>query len=137
MMEAYWPTAGDSPDASRHDIDHSRWLNSASKLVFSITLGSAPWGKSASATLVTGDPAEAVQRLKSEPGADMLLIGSASLARTLIREGLIDEYRINVNPVMLGGGARLFPDAPTQGLELVASRTFGSGVVGLHYVAAR
>ena len=56
MMEPYWPTAGDSPDASRHDVDHSRWLNSASKLVFSNTLGSAPWGESASATLVTAQP---------------------------------------------------------------------------------
>jgi dihydrofolate reductase len=134
MMEGYWPHAADQPGASRHDVEHSRWLNGATKLVFSNTLESAPWGPSGTATLVRDDPASAVRRLKQQPGADMLLVGSASLARTLIAHGLIDDYWLNLNPVILGGGTPLFPSRPTPlDLTLVASRTFSSGVLSLHY----
>jgi dihydrofolate reductase len=67
----------------------------------------------------------------------MLLIGSASVARECARLGLIDEYRINVNPVILGGGTPVFPQLTTaRTLELVASRTFAGGVVGLHYTTS-
>ena len=136
MMESYWPTAADSPQATRHDIDHARWLNGATKLVFSKTLPAAPWGATGTATLVNDDSVEVMHTLKQQPGRDLVLIGSASLARTFIRLGLIDEYRLNLNPVVLGGGTPLFPDAADmRQLELVASRTFSSGVVGLQYAA--
>jgi dihydrofolate reductase len=96
--------------------------------------GEMEWGKSKQAQVVKD--AEALRRLKQAPGADMLLIGSASVARELARLGLIDEYRINVNPVILGGGTPLFPQVDTPlTLRLVASRTFGGGVVGLHLAA--
>jgi dihydrofolate reductase len=79
MMEAYWPTAGDAPEASQHDIDHSRWLNRSTVIVVSRTLGSARWGASGQAQVVH-DPT-ALRPLKDHPGANLLLIGSASLAR--------------------------------------------------------
>jgi dihydrofolate reductase len=79
-----------------------------------------------------------MRELKQQPGKDMLLIGSASTARAFIRDRLIDEYRLTVNPVILGGGTQLFPDAePRQDLRLVSARTLGSGVVALHYLAAQ
>jgi dihydrofolate reductase len=135
MMESYWPTAGDAPGASQHDIDHSRWLNNATVIVVSRTLESARWGASGQARVVKD--AAALRALKDQPGANMLLIGSASLARECARLGLIDEYRINVNPVMLGGGTPLFPQlTASRSLELVASRTYAGGVVGLHYTTA-
>jgi dihydrofolate reductase len=135
MMETYWPTAGDAPGASQHDIDHSRWLNTSTVVVVSRTLDSARWGASGRAQVVK-DPT-ALRALKDQPGANMLLIGSASVARECARLGLIDEYRINVNPVILGGGTPVFPQLTTaRTLELVASRTFAGGVVGLHYTTS-
>lgn len=136
MMAAYWPTAADDPDASPHDVEHGRWTASATKLVFSRTLSSAPWGASASATLVRDDVSTALRRLKGESGGDMVVLGSASLAHALIRDGLVDDYRLNVNPVVLGTGLPLFPEmAQPRNLRLVGNRQFASGVLGLHYTA--
>jgi dihydrofolate reductase len=135
MMAAYWPTVADDPDATRHDLEHSRWTDRATKLVFSSTLREAPWG-AGSATLVGGDASTALRTLKQQPGGDMVLLGSASLARSLIRDGLVDEYRINVNPVVLGDGTSLFPEmADARRLKLEGVHPFASGVVGLHYSA--
>jgi dihydrofolate reductase len=134
MMESYWPTAGDQPNASRHDIDHSQWLNGATKLLLSKTLSAAKWGDTGSARVVH-DVAE-LRQIKQESGGDMLLIGSASVARECIALALADELRINVNPVILGGGTPLFPNVQTPTtLRLVASHNLPSGVVGLHYAA--
>jgi len=129
MMEGYWPTAADNPSATSHDIDHSRWVNNATKLVFSRTLEEVGW---ANARLVKGNIAEEITGLKQQPGKNLLMIGSPSLAHTFMQLGLIDEYRINVNPAVLGNGMPLFKDVRLE-LELLASKTFNSGVVGLHY----
>src|SRR5712691_2703957 len=137
MMQAYWPTAADDPNASAHDIHHSQWTRTATKLVFSRTLPAAPWDASGDATLIRDDVATVIRQLRQQSGRDLVLLGSASLARTLIRDGLVDEYRVNVNPVVVGGGTRLFPDTTSvRQLCLESSRIFQSGVVGLHYTAA-
>src|SRR5919199_4942298 len=84
LMESYWPTAGEQPDASRHDVEHSNWLNNATIYVFSKSLQAAPWGRSRAATLVREpDLRRAVDSLTSQPGKDIVLIGSASLANAL------------------------------------------------------
>lgn len=135
-MAAYWPTAAEDPNASPHDVEHGRWTAKATKLVFSRTLNSAPWGESASATLVREDVSTAIRRIKGEPGGDMVLLGSASLAHALIRDGLVDDYRLNVNPVVLGGGLPLFPETgQPRNLRQAGCRLFASGVVGLRYIA--
>jgi dihydrofolate reductase len=131
MMEAYWPTAGDSPAASRHDIEHSRWANQALKLAFSRTLERTEWQTT---RIVRDDIPGEIARLKRQPGKNLLMIGSPSLAHTFTRLGLIDEYRLNVNPVVLGRGIPLFADlADRVNLQLADSKTYASGVVGLHY----
>src|ERR1044071_5322565 len=86
MMASYWPTAADQPDASAHDVAHGRWTAAATKLVYSRTLESARWGESASATLVRDDVSESIRALKQQPGGDMVLLGSGSLAHSLIRD---------------------------------------------------
>jgi dihydrofolate reductase len=135
MMAAYWPAAADSPGATQHDIDHSRWVNNATRLIFSKTLTTAPWGNWAPATVMSSVDAAEIAALKQQPGKDLLLIGSIDLAQEFMRLGLIDEYRINLNPVLLGGGRALFPAAGArQDLELAGSETFRSGVTALHYV---
>jgi dihydrofolate reductase len=134
MMAGYWPTAGEQPGAGRHDIEHARWVNAATKLVFSRTLESSDW---ANTVFVKGDIAGTIVAMKQQPGKNLVLIGSVSLAREFIRLGLVDEYWINVNPVVLGGGMPLFPDTGARtDMTLVGSTVFASGVVNLHYERA-
>jgi dihydrofolate reductase len=136
IMQSYWPTAASQPDATSHDIHHSEWTRTATKLVFSKTLPAAPWDASGDATLIRDDVASVIRQLRQESGKDMVMLGSASLARTLIAQGLVDDYRLNLNPIVVGGGVALFPDTTSlRQLQLASCRTFRSGVVGLHYVA--
>jgi dihydrofolate reductase len=131
MMEEYWPTAPDRPDATQHDIHHVVWLRSATKIVLSKLLTQSTWPNT---RVLHGDPSDVIASLKREPGKNMVLIGSASVARAFIGRGLIDEFRLTLNPVMLGGGTSLFPNQVAKAdLKLVESKALGSGVVALHY----
>ena len=112
-------------------------MNNAQRYVFSNTLEAAPWGDS-TCEIVRGDPVEAVARLKQQEGGNVFLVGSITLAQSLMRAGLVDEYHVNVSPVLLGAGRRLFPEGLTQALELrlVASDALPGGVLALHYEPA-
>ena len=110
-------------------------MNTLPKIVFSKTLDTVEWNNT---RLVTGDAAVEVSRLKQQPGQNLFVFGSADLAATLIQNGLIDEFRIIVNPVVIGSGTPLFKNI--QGLlhlDLVKSRAFQNGNVLLYYVPAR
>ncbi len=122
-MANYWPTA------PADEIENQ--MNNLPKIVFSGTLQNAEWKNS---TLVKSDAAAEISRLKQLPGKDMVILGSASLASFLLQRGLIDEYRVILNPVFLGSGKPLFQDVKER-LRLKLSRTtlFGSGVVVLYY----
>ena len=133
LMAGYWPTAADGPNATQHDISHARWVNSVPKLVFSRTLDAAPWGQG-QAQLIKDDVAAVMPAIKEQPGQNLLMIGSAGLAQDFMRHGLIDEFRLFVNPVILGAGKRLFPEMESRvELELVESKPLASGVLALHY----
>ena len=134
MMAAYWPTAADAPDADSHATHHASWVNNAQRYVVSKTLQSAPWGDSF-CTILRGDPAAEIARLKQQPGGNIFLVGSISLAQGLMRANLIDEYHLTLNPVLLGGGTPLFPAGLPQAmnLQLVSSRALPTGVIALHY----
>lgn len=122
LFADYWPSAT-GPDADR--------LNELPKIVFSRTLETVEWKNS---TLVKENVAEEVARLKQRAGKDLALFGSASLASTLIRLGLIDEYRILMTPVVLGRGTPMFKDITDRvALKLVSATTWSSGVVALYY----
>jgi dihydrofolate reductase len=131
MMEGHWPTAAESPTASKHDIDHARWVNNAPKIVFSRTLENVAWKNS---RIVRDNIPEEITRLKQQPGKNLLMIGSTNTAHTFMQLGLIDEYRLNVNPVVLGKGIPLFAEIQDPiNLQLLNAKTYASGVVGLHY----
>ena len=131
MMEGYWPTAAENPGATRHDIDHAQWVNNATKLVFSRTIEDVSWENT---RVVSGDIAGTIREMKAQPGANLLMIGSAGLAREFLRLRLIDELWLNVNPVILGSGIPLFDEQSGRtDLKLASSRIFESGVVGLCY----
>lgn len=121
-MASHWPTAkGKTAD----------FMNAIRKVVFSRTLESADWNNT---RLVAGPAEEEVARLKQEPGKDILTFGSADLCSTLMRHGLIDEYRIGVAPVVLGGGSPLFKPGPDRfKFELVDTRALKTGCVILTY----
>jgi dihydrofolate reductase len=110
-------------------------MNGLPKYVVSRTLEEPlEWDNS---TLIEGDVAEAVAGLKQQPGQDVLIYGSGELVSTLMQHDLIDEYRLMVFPVVVGGGKRLFEDAAeTTVLKLVDTKTFDSGVVVLTYEPA-
>jgi dihydrofolate reductase len=119
IFAASWPKATDPDDpiASR--------LNTLPKYVVSNTLSSADWQNS---TIVNGDVTAEVARLKEAPGRELQVHGSGALARTLLENDLVDEWRLLVFPVIVGAGRRLFPEAGVAtSLRLVVSRTTPSG----------
>ncbi len=134
MMEGYWPTVLQDTAATKHDLDHARWVEDVEKIVFSETLEKVEWNNT---RLIKDNIAEEVLKLKQQPGKDLVIFGSPGLARSLMQLGLIDAYRLTINPVILGSGIPLFADVEDKiNLKLVNSRTFRSGVVALHYETA-
>ena len=113
---AAWPSRTD---------EFSDRINKLPKHVASRTLKEMAWN----ATLLKGDDAKELSRLKQQPGQDILMYGCGGLAYTLAQHGLIDEYQIKVFPVAVGNGKRLFHDKGKVGLKLINSKTFSTGVV--------
>ena len=125
IWAAFWPTQ------TVGDQDLIERMNGIPKYVVSNTLKRADWNNT---TIISGDIAARVAKLKEQAGGDMLVYGSPDLVDELLRHELVDEYRLLVYPVILGSGKRLFRDRiDTHFLRLVESRTFGSGVVLLRY----
>jgi dihydrofolate reductase len=129
-MVSYWPT----PEALASDPQVAGQMNATPKIVFSRTLDQAEWNNT---RLVQTDPVAEVTRLKQQPGGDIFVMGSSNLAVTLAAAGLIDEYRIMVNPILLGQGTPLLQGLPAAvKLKLAATRTFGNGNLLLTYQPA-
>ena len=128
VMASYWPTEF----AISNDPSVAELMNNMPKIVFSKTLDKAEWTNT---RLVNDHPAVEVSRLKEQPGKDIAIFGSSDLAVTLAERGLIDEYRIIINPVFLGSGTPLLKGIKEKlNLKLLKSRTFKSGNVLLYYV---
>ena len=135
MMESYWPTAADQPDASDHDRAHSRWYKSARKVVLSKTLSQ---DSHPDIDIISSNLSEQIGALKKGEGSEILVFGSPSATHALMAEDLIDEYWLFVNPILLGQGIPLFKNIQDRtALKLVDSKIFPSGVVGLQYEVKR
>lgn len=122
---AYWPaqSSDESPIAGT--------INGLPKYVVSTTLAEVDWENS---TLLRGDLGEEIAKLKREPGKDIAVSGSATLVHSLLRDGLLDELRLMIHPVVVGRGRRLFENGISETpLELVASQRFSTGVLDLTY----
>jgi len=135
MMQSYWPTAGEQPGASKHDKEHSAWYSKVSKIVLSRTMSD----KGLDNTIVISDElADKINKIKKQEGENILIFGSPSASHSLMGLGLIDEFWLFVNPVLLGKGIPLFKDVTeTTKLKLVETKTFSSGVIALHYETQR
>jgi dihydrofolate reductase len=125
---AYWPSQGEQ--------DVAGYMNNTPKFVVSTTLEEPlEWQNS---TLIKGDVAQEIARLKQRPGKDVSITGSGTLVRSLLRDDLLDELRLMVHPVVVGSGKRLLEEGGAhKALKLVDSKTFGSGVVYLTYQPAQ
>ncbi|MCB9045761.1 MAG: dihydrofolate reductase family protein [Chitinophagales bacterium] len=137
MMEGYWPTAADKPNASRHDIEHSKWYKNAHKIVLSTTLQDEGLTNT---TIIRDNLRERINDIKRSTNGgseDILLFGSPTATHALMQLGLIDGYWLFVNPVILGQGIPLFAGIKDKvKLQLQTTRPFASGVTELSYVVA-
>jgi len=133
-----WPAMASNPSSPKELVDFAHWIEDTPKVVFSTTLEKAEWKNSRVVSVnADDDVAKEVVRLKEQPGGDMVVFGGARFAQTLGRLGLIDEYRLKLQPVALGSGLPLFKDVKSRvGLKLVKSQAFKSGVVALCYQPA-
>jgi dihydrofolate reductase len=133
VMSAYWPTAEDEEDATPLIVDFARVWCAMPKVVFSQTLETVDWNS----RLERGDPVEVVARMKAETDGQLELAG-ATLAAPIVRAGLVDEYRLVVSPIAVGGGTPFFPTLPSWiPLRLMENRQFPGGTVLLRYEAVR
>lgn len=127
MMVAWWPT----PAASEADPKMADGMNIAEKIVFYGSLKRSPWNNT---RVVHSDPVAEVRRLKARAGTDMVILGSGTIVSLLTLAGLIDSYKLVVNPVVLGSGRTMFDGlhGPLD-LHLTESRAFENGNVVLSY----
>ncbi len=132
MMENYWPTAGDRPNASKHDIEHSKWYKNVHKVVLSKTMDGEDLTNT---TIISDHLLDTINQIKQQAGNDILLFGSPTATHSLIQLNLIDGYWLFVNPIILGHGIPLFVDIKDKiKLKLLTTRQFTSGVTELNYI---
>ncbi|HTH83114.1 MAG TPA: dihydrofolate reductase family protein [Mucilaginibacter sp.] len=129
-MAGYWPTMGNCLSQSRDDVAFAEMMNSYPKIVCSNTLTRLTWNNS---RLICGKIDQQISLLKQQAGKDIIIYGSGKLVASLVKSGLIDEYRLWVYPVSIGKGKSLFKNR--QSMKLLNIRQFPSGVVVLNYEA--
>jgi dihydrofolate reductase len=132
-MASYWPNVENIPDAAPSDLAYSKIWVPMPKVVFSRTMEQADWNT----TVASGDLAEEVAAAKARSDGDVAFFGGPSIANALLERDLIDEFRLFIHPVALGGGHRLFPTSASRTkLRLVEARTFDGTVAYVHWVRA-
>ncbi|MDP4216510.1 MAG: dihydrofolate reductase family protein [Bacteroidota bacterium] len=131
LMAGYWPKELENPNADERSKAHAQWVDKATKFVFSRTMKKADWNN----TIVINDNiAEEINKLKQQPGKDLVIFGSPGLAHSFMELDLIDEYQLTLNPVLLGGGKPIYQNIKSKtNLKLIKATPLKSGVVGLHY----
>jgi dihydrofolate reductase len=131
MMESYWPAVLNDPKATGHFLNHSKWYEKAGKVVFSRRLDRLD---NPTAKLIKDNLPGEIESLKKNPGKNLMIFGSPRLVHSFAQLGLIDEFVITVNPIILGAGIPMFADIDRKiRLQLVKSTELPSGVVGFHY----
>ena len=126
LMESFWPTQ----NAIESDPGVAGIMNSYSKIVFSKTLENVTWNNT---LLIKDNLEESLDRIKSKSTKDILIFGSAHLCQTLIQRGFIDEFRLMINPVVLGAGRTMFENIKME-FQLLKTRVFGNGNILCRYI---
>lgn len=132
MMENYWPHAGNKPDATRHDLEHSKWYNKVHKVVLSKTLKGADLPNT---EFISEHLPDRINEIKQQAGEDILLFGSPAATHALIQLSLIDGFWLFMNPIILGKGIPLFTGIKNKiKLNLLTIHQFTCGVTELNYI---
>ena len=139
MMENYWPTAGNKPTATRHEMEHSKWYSKVHKVVLSKTMENEGLSNT---TIISDNLSDSINEIKqSRPASggsrskEILLFGSPAATHSLIQLNLIDGYWLFVNPIILGRGIPLFADIKDKiKLKLLTTNQFTCGVTELNYI---
>lgn len=135
LMEGYWPTAGQKPDATKHDIEHSAWYAKVHKIVISKSLNASGMNQ---VTAIGDKLADKINEIRNQNGSEILLFGSPNATHSLLSHGLIDGFWLFVNPIVLGKGIPLFENIPDRlNLNLVSTHRFDCGVTELNYLVDR
>jgi len=131
LMENYWPTAADQPNATRHDIEHSKWYKKVKKVVLSRTLKEE---NLVNTKVISENLVDEINKLKQSTDQEILVFGSPTAGHSLMASNLVDDYWFNINPVLVGKGIPVFKDIKAiTHLSLISSKVFSSGVVCVHY----
>lgn len=131
MMQDYWPNAGTQPNASKHEREHSAWYNKVPKVVLSRTLSERDL---VNTTVIADQLEDNINNIKKQEGKNILIFGSPSASNSLLNRGLVDEFWIFLNPILIGQGIPLFKDiTESVKLNLLETKTFDIGVIALHY----
>jgi len=137
-MASYWLTIPGNPESTPAELEHARFLEDSTKIVVSRTLDRVAWCDAQNTVLIQDNIADEINTIKQQPGKDIWFLGSVALAQTFMQLDLIDEYRININPTVLGQGKPLFANVTrTIPLKLLESSTLKSGVIALRYEPVR
>jgi dihydrofolate reductase len=131
-MYGYWSTQP-RQESTPTERAHAEWVNAVEKIVVSTTLESADWNNT---RLVRGDLASEFERLKEADGGTIAIYASPKLVHSFLALGLVDEFRVVIHPVVIGGGTPLFPAGTALDLDVVESRSFESGAVYVRYRVA-
>lgn len=135
MMENYWPTAGDKPTATKHDIEHAKWYSQVHKVVLSKTMKDTGLTNT---QIINANLSDSINEIKQQAGTEILLFGSPTATHSLIQLNLIDGYWLFVNPIVLGRGIPLFTDIKDKiKLNLLNTQQFNCGVTELNYTVDR
>lgn len=131
LMKSFWPDLLKDPSASKHDRDHARWIENVQKIVLSKTLKDPDWNNT---RVISDHIVDEITDLKEQEGQDLVIFGSPTAAKSLLKLGLIDELLLTICPTILGEGKSIFEDGNQRiQLRLLKSRTFASGVISARY----
>ena len=131
IMQAYWPTAADKPNASKHDVNHSAWYKKAPKVVVSKTMKGE---NLVNTTIISNDLSANINKLKQSIEKEIVMFGSPGTTQSLMAENLVDEMWLFINPILLGEGKPFFKTGKEKTkLKLLESHAFTNGVVCVHY----
>jgi dihydrofolate reductase len=135
LLDSYWPTAHDRPNATRSEINYSNWYNAANKIVLSRTLSESD---SHNTNILGANISEEINKIKQQPGKDILMFGSPAAYNSLLQLDLIDGYWIFINPVIFGEGIPLFTKRNERTkLRLLNTKEFPNGELALNYTLDR
>lgn len=129
MMQSYWLTAGEQPNASKNTNQLSTWYKKVSKIVLSKTINENGLDNT---IVISNRLADKLNEIKQD-GSDILTFVGPEASHLLLKEGLIDEFLLFIHPVMLGQGIPLFKNVTDTKLKLLETKTFPSGVIAVHY----